>query len=57
MTKLIEIWCEDAIQAMLKGSRRNREVFTRISKEMEKCGFCNSGDQCSCKIKKLRLEN
>ena len=30
-TKLIEIWSEDAIQAM-----RNREIFVRISKEMEK---------------------
>ena len=55
-TKLIEIWSEDAIQAMLEGSRRNREIFIRISKEMENCGFCKSGDQCSCKIKKLRFE-
>ena len=54
--KLIEIWSEDAIQAMLEGSRRNREIFIRISKEMENCGFCKSGDQCSCKIKKLRFE-
>ena len=23
---------------------------------MENCGFCKSGDQCSCKIKKLRFE-
>ena len=41
---------------MLEGSRRNREIFIRISKEMENCGFCKSGDQCSCKIKKLRFE-
>ena len=31
-TKLIEIWSEDAIQAMLEGSRRNREIFIRIKK-------------------------
>ena len=55
-TKLIDIWSEDAIQAMLEGSRRNREVFIRISKKIENCGFCKSGDQCSCKIKKLRFE-
>ena len=32
--KLIEIWSEDAIQAMLEGSRRNKEVFAKVSKEM-----------------------
>ena len=32
--KLIEIWSEDAIQAMLEGSRRNKEVFVKVSKEM-----------------------
>ena len=37
--KLIEIWGEDNIQAMLKGSRRNKEVYARISKEMEMAGY------------------
>lgn len=54
--KLIEIWSEDSIQAMLEGSRRNKGIFVRIAKEMEKCGFKKTGEQCSCKIKKLRFE-
>ncbi len=29
--KLIEIWGEDNIQAMLEGCRRNKEIFVKIS--------------------------
>ena len=53
---LIEWWGDGAIQAMLEGSRRNKDVFLRISQSMGKAGYEKTGDQCSCKIKKLRLE-
>ena len=33
--KLIEIWSEDVIRAMLEGSRRNKEVLVQISKETD----------------------
>ena len=31
--KLIEVWGDGAIQAMLEGSRRNKDTFLRISNE------------------------
>ena len=37
--KLIEIWGEDTIQGMLEGSRRNQDVFAKISHEMEAAGY------------------
>ena len=37
--KLIEIWNEDAIRAMLEGSRSNKEVLVKISKQMDNGGF------------------
>ena len=54
--KLIEIWGESTIQAMLEGARRNKDVFIKIAHEMEAAGYTKSGDQCSNKIKKLRFE-
>ena len=36
--KLIEIWGEDSIQAMLEGSKRNKDVFNKISRKMEATG-------------------
>ena len=36
---LIEIWGEDSIQAMLEGTRRNKDVFVKIAKAIEKRGF------------------
>ena len=44
--KLIEIWGGDAIQAMLEGCRRNKDVFVKISKELEAAGFSKKADQC-----------
>ena len=54
--KLIDIWSEDSIQAMLEGARQNKDVFLKISREMEMAGFKKTADQCSSKIKKLRFE-
>ena len=51
----IEIWGEDSIQAMLEGTRRNKDVFVKIAKAIEERGFTKSAVQCSAKIKRLRL--
>ena len=51
--KLIDFWSEDAIQAMLEGCRRDKDIFWRISQEMDAAGFAKTGQQCSGKIKKL----
>ena len=54
--KLIEIWSRDAVQAVLESSRRNREIYSSIAREMEEAGYMKSADQCSRKMKKLRFE-
>ena len=54
--KLIEIWGDEAIQAMLEGSRRNKDVFVKISKEMKAAGYSKTAEQCQGKIKKLKHE-
>ena len=53
--KLIEIWGEDSIQAMLEGSKRNKNIFNKISRKMEAAGYEEAADQCN-KIRKLKLE-
>ena len=55
-SKLIELWSEDVIQEMLEGSKRNKDVYAKIAKELEKEGYKKSGEQCSSKIKRLRFE-
>ena len=54
--KLIHTWSEDSIQAMLEGSKRNKDVYRKISQEMESAGYCKTGEQCSTKMKKLRYK-
>lgn len=39
--KLIEIWNEDAMQAMLEG---NKDSFHHIAKEMEAAGYVETGN-------------
>ena len=43
--KLIEIWGEDAIQRLFEASRRNKEIYAKISRDMEVAGFTRSPDQ------------
>ena len=50
--KLIDIWGEDAIQAMLEVSKRNKDVFKKISN----AGYDKTADQCNSKIRMLKLE-
>ena len=38
---LIEIWEEDSIQAMLEGTRRNKDVFVKIAGAMEERGLAS----------------
>jgi len=54
--KLIEVWGKDAIQAQLEGCKHNKEVYTKVSKEMKEAGYERSLEQCRDKIKKLRAE-
>ena len=49
--KLINLWSEGTIRAMLEGSRSNKHVFLKIATEMEQAGFSKSAEQCASKIK------
>ena len=53
--KLIDVWSESNVREEL-GCRRNKHVYDKISKELEKSGFEKSGTQCRDKIKKLKGE-
>ena len=54
--KLISIWSEDNIQAQLEGCKRNREVYTKISRELSIAGYNRTFGQCREKLKKLKAE-
>ena len=54
--KLIEIWGEDSIQAQLEGCRRNKEVYEKISHELNDAGYQRTAEQCREKVKKLNSE-
>ena len=54
--KLIEIWGDESIQAMLEGWKRNRDIFYKIAREMEAAGYHKTSEQCNSKIRKLKLE-
>ena len=54
--KLIEIWGDKSIQAMLEGCKRNRDMFNKIAREMEAAGYHKTSEQCNSKIRKLKLE-
>ena len=52
--RLISIWSDEEIQALLESSRRNQAIFERIAREMGAAGFHKSPAQCKDKIKKLK---
>ena len=54
--KLISIWSEDNIQAQLEGCKRNREVYSKISRELSLAGYNRTYEQCREKLKKLKAE-
>ena len=54
--KLISIWSKDNIQWQLEGCKRNRDVWTKVSREMTLAGYRRSYEQCHEKMKKLRTE-
>ena len=51
--KLIEVCGEESIQAMLEGSKRNRDVFNKIAREMEAAGY-ESSRCCSSVFMRLQ---
>ena len=45
------------MQAQLEGCKRNREVYTKISRELSVAGYNRTYEQCREKLKKLKTEH
>jgi len=55
---LIQIWGDYNVQEQLEGSKRNKYVYDSVAKELKtQYGIEKTGEQCHCKMKKLRQEN
>ena len=54
--KLVEIWGDAEIQALLEGAMRNKHVYDRIAEGMKEAGYVRTGVQCRDKIKKMKTE-
>ncbi len=54
--KLVEIWGDEEIQALLEGCTRNNHIYDKIARGMVEAGYERSGVQCRDKIKKLKGE-
>ena len=50
---LITIWSQEHVQDELKRVHRNHDIFQRMSKELEDCGFPRTRQQCQARIKNL----
>ncbi|XP_039358232.1 zinc finger protein with KRAB and SCAN domains 2-like isoform X1 [Mauremys reevesii] len=55
MLDLLGLWGEEAVQAQLQSSRRNAEVYEKISQGMVEKGYQRDLLQCRVKAKELRL--
>ena len=56
ISRLIEVWGDDAVQAQLQECTRNQRVFEKISKALCEAGYERTFQQCRDKVKKLRIE-
>uniref|UniRef100_A0A3Q3IDP8 Myb/SANT-like DNA-binding domain-containing protein n=1 Tax=Monopterus albus TaxID=43700 RepID=A0A3Q3IDP8_MONAL len=52
----LSTWGENAMQAKLEGSYRNRAVFESVSKEMAERGHSRTWIQCQREVKNLRAK-
>ena len=53
---LLDLWGDEAVQALLEGCTRNRHVYERISGDLQKGGYNRTWSQCRDKLKKLKKE-
>ncbi|CAC5403649.1 unnamed protein product [Mytilus coruscus] len=53
---LIQCWADDAIEAELSWTHRNRYVYEKISYKMKEHGYVRSWDACRTKIRALRAQ-
>jgi len=50
---LIAVWGQESVQNQLERVHRNRDVYQRISMELEEYGYEKSWQQCRTKVKNL----
>ncbi|XP_074805112.1 myb/SANT-like DNA-binding domain-containing protein 7 [Natator depressus] len=51
---LIAVWGEESVQAELRTSRRNADIYAKIAQGMGEKGYTRDTQQCHVKIKELR---
>ncbi|EMP25602.1 Butyrophilin subfamily 2 member A1 [Chelonia mydas] len=51
---LLGLWGQDDVQAQLRNSRRNFDIYSQIARGMEEKGYDRDPQQCRLKIKELR---
>ena len=50
--RLIELWREDSIQQQLEGAKRNKHVYEKLARKLQKTGSDKTAEQCRAKMKK-----
>ncbi|XP_075769848.1 uncharacterized protein LOC142823165 [Pelodiscus sinensis] len=51
---LLSLWGQEGVQAQLRNSRRNFDIYSQIARGMEEKGYDRDPQQCRVKIKELR---
>ncbi|EMP39884.1 hypothetical protein UY3_02903 [Chelonia mydas] len=51
---LIAVWGEESVQAELRTSRRNADIYAKITQGMVERGYTSDTQQCRVKVKELR---
>ena len=51
---LIELWGEEGIQVQLEGANRNKHVYEKLGRELQKTGSDKTAEQCRAELKKTQ---
>ncbi|EMP31951.1 Zinc finger and SCAN domain-containing protein 29 [Chelonia mydas] len=51
---LIAVWGEESVQAVLRTSKRNADIYAKIAQGMGDKGYTRDTEQCRLKIRELR---
>ena len=54
--KLLDLWSEESVQALLEGCTRNKIIYDKLAEDMAGYGYTRTGRQCRERIKKLKKD-
>ena len=54
--KLLDLWSEESVKALLEGCTRNKIVYDKLAEGMATHGYTRTGGQCWEHIKKLKKD-